>query len=232
MSPELIAGRVVILRPHEHVSHETIYQWIYTEARHHIGHLARAHRRRLRRGYSRKHTKAHIPGRIPLDRRPQAVAARRQIGHWETDTVVSRQSVAALQVVVERVTRYTKMKKLSRKSAPQMRIGLTRTLSRYPHPVRRTITYDNGSENTEHQQVNAVLGTRSYFCTPFHSREKGTAENTIGLVRRWLPKKTNFATVSVGTVKAIERWLNNRPRKCLDYKTPAEVFRASVAFTP
>jgi len=222
----------VILRPHEHVSHETIYQWIYTEARHHIRHLARAHRRRLRRGYSRKHTKAHIPGRIPLDRRPQAVAARRQIGHWETDTVVSRQSVAALQVVVERVTRYTKMKKLSRRSDPQMRIGLTRTLSRYPRPVRRTITYDNGSENTEHQQVNAVLGTRSYFCAPFHSWEKATAENTIGLVRRWLPKKTNFATVSVGTVKAIERWLNNRPRKCLDYKTPAEVFRASVALTP
>jgi IS30 family transposase len=112
-----------------------------------------------------------------------------------------------------------------------MRIGLNRALARYPAALRRTITYDNGTENTDHLQVNAVLGTKSYFCAPYHSWEKGTVENTIGLMRRWLPKKTDFATVSPRQVKTIERWINHRPRKCLNYKTPAETFRVCVALT-
>ena len=230
-SPELIAGRMALLWPVEHVSHEAIYGWIYAEARKHIPHLVRSHRKRQRRGYSRKHEKPHIPSRVGIEDRPAVVESRRQIGHWEADTVVSRQSKAALQVVVERKARYTKIGKLKSRSARRMRIGMNRMLSRYPASVLKTMTYDNGTENTDHLEVNAVLGTRSYFCTPFHSWEKGTVENTIGLVRRWLPKKTNFATVSNRQVKAIERWLNHRPRKCLNYKTPAEVFRAAVALT-
>ncbi|MDH4183227.1 MAG: IS30 family transposase, partial [Nitrospinota bacterium] len=89
---------------------------------------------------------------------------------------------------------------------------------------------DNGSENADHALVNRTLGTDSYFCAPYHSWEKGTVENTIGLVRRWLPKKTNLDTVSDDKIKEIERWLNDRPRKCLGYKTPLEVFnKLSVA---
>lgn len=231
-SPELIAGRMALLWPQEHVSHEAIYGWIYVEARQHIPHLVRNHRRRQRRGYSRKHAKPHIPGRICIEDRPAIVETRRQMGHWEADTVVSRQSKPALQVMVERKARYTRMGKMQNRSAREMRIGINRKLSRYPASILKTITYDNGTENTEHLGVNAILGTRSYFCTPFHSWERGTVENTIGLVRRWLPKKTNFATVSSKRVKAIGYWLNHRPRKCLNYKTPAEVFRASVALTP
>lgn len=231
-SPELIAGRMTLLWPMEHVSHEAIYGWIYAEARHHIPQLVRAHRKRQRRGYSRKPVQSHIPGRIGIEKRPAIVASRHQTGHWEADTVVSRQSKAALQVVVERKARYSKLKHLSARSACQMRIGMNRMLSRYPASLLKTVTYDNGTENTEPLYVNQVLGTRSYFCTPFHSWEKGTVENTIGLVRRWLPKKTDFAMVSHRQVKAIERWLNHRPRKCLNYKTPAEVFRTAVALTP
>lgn len=230
-SPELIAGRMALLWPLEHVSHEAIYGWIYAEARKHILNLVRSHRKRQRRGYSRKHAKPHIPGRVAIAERPAVVETRRQMGHWEADTVVSRQSKAALQVIVERKARYTKIGKMSARSACQMRIGMNRMLSRYPASVLKTMTYDNGTENTEHLGVNEVLGTRSYFCTPFHSWERGTVENTIGLVRRWLPKKTDFATVSNRQVKTIERWLNHRPRKCLNYKTPAEVFRAAVALT-
>lgn len=230
-SPELIAGRTGLLWPQESVSHEAIYGWIYAEARKHIPKLTRSHRTRQPRGYSRKHATPHIPGRVAIEERPAVVEARRQMGHWEADTVVSRQSKAALQVIVERKARYTKIGKLSARSARQMRMGLNRMLSRYPASLLKTMTYDNGTENTEHLGVNAVLGTRSYFCTPFHSWERGTVENTIGLVRRWLPKKTDFATVSHRQVKAIERWLNHRPRKCLNYKTPAEAFRAAVALT-
>lgn len=231
-SPELIAGRTALLWPLEHVSHEAIYGWIYATARKHISNLVRSHRKRQRRGYSRKHAKPHIPGRVAIEERPAVVETRRQMGHWEADTVVSRQSKAVLQVIVERKTRYTKIGKMSARSARQMRIGMNRMLSRYPDSFLKTMTYDNGTENTEHLGTNEVLGTRSYFCTPFHSWERGTVENTIGLVRRWLPKKTDFATVSNRQVKTIERWLNHRPRKCLNYKTPAEALRTAVALTP
>jgi len=146
--------------------------------------------------------------------------------------VISRKSKAAIQVTVERKARYTKLAKLTKKGSRQMSIALVRRLSRIPTPLRRSITYDNGSENTEHLRTNRLLGTRSYFCEPFHSWERGTVENTIGLVRRFFPKKTDFARISKSRIQSVERWLNNRPRKCLGFKTPAEVFKsAGVALT-
>jgi IS30 family transposase len=225
-SPELIAGRWSRGHPQTPISHEAIYQWIYAQARELIPCLVRAHRKRQRRGYSRKHSKAHIPNRLPIDQRPVAAQDRQQAGHWEADTAVSRQSKAALQVSVERKTRFTKLTKLSRKGAREMRMALGRRLSGLPQHLRLTITYDNGSENAEHEKVNATLGTQSFFCQPYHSWERGTNENTIGLIRRWLPKKTNFAKIPNRTVKQIEHWLNHRPRKCLNFLTPAETLKA------
>jgi transposase, IS30 family len=118
------------------------------------------------------------------------------------------------------------MAKLKTKSARAMSIALTRRLSHYPRKLRLSITYDNGPENAEHLRTNKILGTSSYFCEPFHSYERGTVENTIGLVRRFLPKKTNLANISQNHLTKIEYWLNKRPRKCLGYKTPAEIFKA------
>jgi IS30 family transposase len=231
-SPELIAGRLKIQHPRHCISHEAIYQWVYSEARHLIALLVRAHRRRKNRGYSRRHKKSHIPERVPIERRPPHVLKRLKTGHWETDTAISRKSLAALQVTVERKTRYTRLAKLKQKGSREMSIALTRRLSRYPLQMRRSITYDNGSENVEHSRTNRVLGTRSYFCEPYHSWERGTVENTIGLVRRFFPKKTDFAMISKNKIQSVERWLNNRPRKCLGFKTPAEVFKsAGVALT-
>ena len=231
-SPELTAGWLQRLHPERAISHEAIYQWVYTEARHLIPCLVRAHRTRKRRGYSRRHHKTHIPGRVSIRQRPASVLARRRIGHWETDTAVSRCSPNALQVTVERKTRYARLAQLPKKGAREMSAALTRRLSRYPTALRRSLTYDNGSENTEHRHTNHVLGTRSYFCEPFHSWERGTVENTIGLVRRFFPKKTDFATISKNRIQAVERWLNHRPRKCLGFQTPAEVFHSSgVALT-
>ncbi len=157
-----------------------------------------------------------------IKERPKEVQLRQEPGHWETDTAVSRQSLSALQVSVERKTRLSKLAKLLRKGAHPMNIALTMRLRRYPNWFRTSITYDNGSENTEHIRTNKILGTRSYFCEPFHSWEKGTVENTIGLVRRFFPKKTDFAKVSKNRINAVERWLNNRPRKCLGFLTPLE----------
>jgi IS30 family transposase len=225
-SPELIAGRLSIDHPKVSISHEAIYQWIYHDARHLIAFLVRAHRRRKHRGYSRKHKKPHIPERISIRERPAAVLKRRQIGHWETDTISCRKSYQAVQVSVERKARYAKLAKLKAKTSRAMSLGLIRRLCRYPANLRRSITYDNGPENAEHMHTNEILGTLSYFCEPFHSYQRGTVENTIGLVRRFVPKKTNLAEVSQDHLTKIEYWLNNRPRKCLKFKTPAEVFKA------
>lgn len=225
-SPELIAGRVTLENPRLSISHEAIYQWIYQEAPHLILSLVRSHRKRKHRGYSRKHKKSHIPERISIQERPRIVLRRLQIGHWETDTISCRKSYQAVQVTVERKARYAKLAKLKTKTSRAMSIALTRRLSRYPTPLRLSITYDNGPENAEHLRTNKVLGTCSYFCEPFHSYERGTVENTIGLVRRFLPKKTDLAKISQVHLSKIENWLNNRPRKCLGFKTPAEVFKA------
>lgn len=224
-SPELISGRLRHLKLGGRVSHEAIYQWIYLCARGLIACLARSHRRRLPRGHSRKHRRSHIPGRVPIAQRPARVARRRQAGHWEVDTAVSRRGKAALAIAAERKTRYTRIRRLPRKTARTLAVALNRTLAQYPARLRLSLTYDNGSENTEHRRVNAVLGTRSFFCAPFHSWEKGTVENTIGLVRRFFPKGTDFTRLPARAIKRVERWLNHRPRKCLNYQTPAEVFR-------
>jgi IS30 family transposase len=228
-SPELIAGRLRRLRPAQAVSHETIYAWVYTGARWLIPSLARAHRRRKRRGYSRRHKTTHIPGRIGVAARPVIANRRGRLGDWEADTMITRHGAAALQVLVDRRSRYTRLNRLPRRTARRMRSTLTRALSHLPPRARHTVTYDNGSENAEHLAVNAVLGTRSFFCTPYTSQERGTVENTAGLIRRFFPKRTNFAKLRHQDIKAVERWLNHRPRRVLDFQTPAEVFRLSVA---
>lgn len=141
-------------------------------------------------------------------------------------TISCRKSYQAVQVTVKCKVRYAKMANLKTKSARAMSIALTRRLSRYPTHLRLSITYNNRSENAEHLRTNKILGTCSYFCEPFHSYERGTVENTNSLVRRFLPKKTNLAMISQVHLSKIQNWLNHRPRKCLGFKTPAEVFKA------
>ncbi|MBN2420647.1 IS30 family transposase, partial [Candidatus Woesearchaeota archaeon] len=119
--------------------------------------------------------------------------------------------------------------KLPNREAATMRKAMNRSMCRLPKRLRRTITYDNGVENTEHQLVNDVLGTRSFFCTPYTSQERGTVENRAGLVRRHFPKKTDFAMLPSSNVVAVRRWLNNRPMKCLGFQTPAEALRRGGA---
>lgn len=228
-SPEQVAGCLALDMPTASLSYETIYQYIYHQDRSLIALLPRAHRIRHKRGQTHKHRKSHIPERVPITLRPAYIQLRIQPGHWEADTVVSRQSLAALHVLTERTTRFTKITKLDQKTASLSRIAINRRLSQHPQHLRRSITYDNGSENVEHTKVNATLGTKSYFCLPFHSWEKGTVENTIGLIRRFFPKKTDFAKITKKQIKRVEALLNNRPRKCLGFKTPLASFLKSGA---
>jgi IS30 family transposase len=153
------------------------------EARELIPYLPRGHRLRQERGHSRKHRKAHIPGRISIEKRSAAVAFRKRMGDWEADTIVSRKSKATLQLLVERKTRYAYWNWMPNREAATMRKTANRSLCRLPSSFRRTITFDNGVENTEHQAINRILGTKSYFWTPDTSQERGTVENRVGLVR-------------------------------------------------
>lgn len=231
LSPELIAGRLNHDLKGVRISHEAIYQFLYTEAPHLAQFLARRHKKRMKRWHTNKHRKSHIPQRVSIDERPAIVESRRQFGHWEADTILSRAGKAALMVLVERKSRLTRLAKLKRKTAAAMRAAINRRLSRFPKRLRRTLTYDNGSENVEHVRVNKTVGTKSYFCQPFHSWEKGAVENINGLVRRTYPKRTNFDTITSREIKRLEILLNQRPRKCLGFCTPLEVIRKSGALT-
>jgi len=147
-SPELIAGRL----RHEHnelsISHEAIYQWIYTEALEHIPNLTRQHKRRRRHGARNPFKTGGIACRVSIDERPLAVDLRQEIGHWEADTVISRRArSAALQVLAERKSRYTMVTSLPGLDARSMREALIRRLKKVPLELRQTITYDNGTEN-------------------------------------------------------------------------------------
>lgn len=231
-SPELIAGRLPQEHPGLTISHETIYQYIYEQQPDFIPHLVRSHKKRRKRCAGTKQPKVIIPGRVFIDERPKEINNRSEIGHWEADTVVSRQSKKALAVLFERASRYVQIEKIKNKQSDVFASAVIKRLNGYPEHLRNSITYDNGTENVEHEKINAALKTDSYFCHPYHSWEKGGVENSIGLIRRFFPKKTNFSTVSSDTIERVESLLNNRPRKCLNFHTPFEVLSLAVALTP
>jgi IS30 family transposase len=228
-SPELISGQFRIHRQElPRVSTEAIYQWIYAEAIHLIGTLVRSHRcRRLRKNRG-KGKKVIIPHRVSIVERPAAVQDRKEPGHWESDLMIGR-GQSPLQDNVERVSRLSKIVKLPNKSAPQSRKALERSLGPLPPSLRRSVTYDNGTENIEHHLLNREIGTRSFFCNPYHSWEKGSVENRNGVIRRFFPKGTNFDTITDEEIQRVEDKINNRPMKCLNFKTPAQVFTSLVA---
>lgn len=230
-SPEIISGRLKEKSPDLKISHEAIYQWIYKDAPEQIANLVRKHKRRRKKGQSRKHRKSHIPCRIAIDERPDYINKRKNIGHWESDSAVSRQSKESLHVMAERKSRLAIVSKIKNNKSKDVREVMVKRMSRIPDSAVKSFTYDNGSENVSHVMVNNDLKTKSYFCNPYRSWEKGTVENTIGLIRRFFPKKTDFRYVTEEEIKYVENWLNNRPRKCLAFKTPYEVFKQSVAVT-
>lgn len=223
-TPELIAGRLNQDHSEWSISHEAVYQYIYEDAPELKKYLPRSHRARRKRKTSRANSVNRIPERVSIDQRPQQANDRIQFGHWEADTAVSRQSLASLAILAERVSRLTKLKKIDHNNAKDFSKAIIARLVSVVPTKLKTITYDNGKENMNHQSINASLGTQSFFCNPYHSWEKGSVEQIVGLVRRYLPKKTDFAKVSDDQIAYIEHQLNSRPRKCLNFRTPYEVF--------
>ncbi len=188
-SPELVAKRLAIELLERSISHDATYQWGYKDSIHLILFLVQAHRKPKDSAYSCKHKKSYISERISIKEHPAAVLKCLCVGHRETDTLSCRKSCPAVLVSVERKARYGKVARLKTKSSRAMTGALSWRLSRYPAKLRHSIPFDKEPEIAEHMRTNKILGTCSYFCEPFQSFERGTVENTIGLVRCFLPKR-------------------------------------------
>jgi IS30 family transposase len=233
-SPEIISNKITTDIRGASISHEAIYQYIYhpkTRDREElIASLVRGHRKRKQKSTGRKEHKTKIPNRISIDERPISVDNRSRYGHWEGDSLVSRKSLAALNSLVERKSRLLMLTRLDRKTAQQTTDAVVQRLKSLPERARRTLTLDNGTENAMHEEITETIGTRCYFADPYASWQRGANEQVNGMVRRYFPKGTNFSKITNEQVAWVESRINNRPRKCLGYKTPAEV--AAVALAP
>lgn len=223
-TPEVISGRLSLQSELPQVSHEAIYQYIYKEAPELSESLPRKHKKRRRKIPYRKR-RSNITERTMIYDRPENINNRSEYGHWESDTIESRNRKSGLNVLVERKSRITHISKLNSKKSLDTQKAIQKRLLNHPSALIQSITYDNGSENSNHLKVNEVLESNSYFCIPYHSWEKGAVEQINSLIRRYIPKKTDISQISGTEIYKIEKLLNNRPRKCLNYKTPYEVFR-------
>jgi IS30 family transposase len=227
-SPEIISERIKI-DLNLSVSHETIYMWVYKERNDLTVYLTKKQPGRKPRTKHRKSKRNLIPNRIDIDQRPVEADKREEFGHFEADCIESsRNSKTALLVISDRTSRRTKIKKLTRKTAEQASSQIIFALKDYNIIDLKTMTYDNGCEFCWHERVNEELNTKSFFCKPYHAWEKGTVENINGIIRRFFPKKTDFDSISLEQIQYVEDWINNRPMKVLNFKTPNEKYRELI----
>ena len=222
-SPEIISGRLKLEPGYEYVCHESIYQYIYKHAPELREHLPRKHKRRRKKYPYRKYIKK-ISFKTSIIDRPKKIDMRIEAGHWESDSVESKGRNSALNVLLERVTRLVHITRVDSKKSVDTKNAIVRKLSKHDCEFVKSITYDNGVENALHLKINEQLGCKSYFCQPYHSWEKGAVEQVNGLIRRYLPKGTDFIEIPLKTLREIEYRINSRPRKCLAFKTPYEVY--------
>jgi IS30 family transposase len=229
-SPDQIAGcsrREFACSPHRHVSRQTIDNWIERQ-----GSNRAQWRGFLRLGRPRR-KRPENPGRLPnsvsIEGRPKVVDRRERFGDWEGDTIVSSGHRGGLATLVERKSGYTMLARVDDRKSRTVRLAAEQRLSPLPTFLRRTITFDNGKEFAEHPSLAATTGMSIYFARPYCAWQRGTNENTNGLVRQYLPKGTDFRDVSHRVVAEIESSLNDRPRKRLNYRTPHEVLATLLA---
>ena len=224
-SPEQIAGRLRLEGSEHTAGVETIYRFIYRPAvRREKLHrfLPRAKATRGRRTFKRR--RAPILGRRSIHQRPETVALRHEFGHWESDLMQFRTQRGNLLTLCERKTRFTLTAPLKTKLAAETGTEIIKVLGALPQGARKTVTFDNGGEFAQHQRLEAALGIVVYFCDPHSPWQRGTIENTNGILRRDMPRKTNITNYTVQDISDITWAINATPRKCLGYKTPAEAF--------
>lgn len=234
-SPEQIAG-CIFGEIGEHISHEAIYRFIYAHIRYskpQPGYedlrpfLRRRRKLRIPKG-SRRCQRVAKPLGISIDARPQIIEKRKRVGDWESDTVESKDHKPGINTLVERKTGFVFMTKLSAKTSIATARAIEQRLTPLPAQARHTITFDNGPENQAWRHIEAATNADCYFAHPYHSWERGTNENTNGLIRDYFPKKTDFTTISEAELSYVEQELNTRPRKRLGWQTPLEALSVAL----
>ena len=229
-SPEQISGRIRKDYPNDPVmsiSHEAIYMHIYSHRQARLNRkliaLLPYHKTRRRKRKLSLKRRTRIKDQVSIEQRPKHIETRLEIGHWEGDLMIGVKQASAIGTLVERKARYTCIVKLENRKSATVRKQFVKVLNRFESKCKKTLTYDNGLEMAQHKQLTKQTGTQVYFAHPYSSWERGTNENTNGLIRRYFPKGTNFNEVTEQQLKEVEYSLNNRPRKVLGYKTPSEV---------
>lgn len=223
-SPKQISGRLRQQRTLS-ISHETIYRHVWRD-RILGGSLytyLRGARKKRRKRYGAYDSRGRLAGKRHISERPLAAEQRSEIGHWEIDTVIGQGSRHCLVTIVDRKTRYLVIGKLRARTKEHTNHRTLRLMRRHPHRFK-TITADNGTEFHDYAQIEHATGIAFYFATPHHSWERGTSENTNGLIRQYVPRGTSMAKLSQHRCNAIARELNDRPRERLGFKTPQECF--------
>jgi len=230
-TPEMIHGRAR-LEGRPMVTHERIYQFIYADARQggtlwkHLPRAKRKRKRRCPRDDGRR--RGRIPHQRSIDSRPDIVQTRKRVGDWEGDLITGVSDTGHLVTLVERKTRFTLIGKVDSKHADQVKQQVGTLFAQVPYDARKTLTLDNGKEFALHQQMGQESGIDVYFAHPYHSWERGTNENTNGLIRRIYPKRASFAHIGAEELTRIEQYVNDRPRKCLGWLTPREALYAEL----
>jgi IS30 family transposase len=238
-SPEEISKRLKIEYAWDmnmQVSHEAIYQYIYVLPRGELKQLLikglrqeRKHRRPQKRGDTTE-TRGKIANMLSIEERPAEVAERSVPGHWEGDLILGKYKRSALGTLVERTTRYTILVPLGEhKDATSVREAYAEAFKTLPAELKKSLTYDQGKEMSEHEQFTIDTGIQVYFAHPGSPWERGTNENTNGLIRQYFPKGTDFTQVSKEEILNAQRKLNDRPRRALGYLKPDEVINQLVA---
>lgn len=233
-SPEQIAGSIKDLYPNDpimSISHEAIYKHIYRHRQSRLGRklimlLPYSHsKRRNKKRFGSK--RSRIKDAVSIELRPN-IQDRKQLGHWEGDQIVGVGHKSAIATMVERKTRYTYIIFLKDRTSETMTQAVAKTLNNLIPEARKTMTYDNGMEMANHKWLTEHTGMDIYFAHPYSPWERGTNENTNGLIRRYFPKKTDFNNITEQQLKHAQNRLNNRPRKVLKYKTPAYMLELEI----
>jgi IS30 family transposase len=238
-SPEQIAGWLKHTYPREshRVSHETIYRSLFIQARgalkkELLQHLRRTRGMRRSRHYTQKTTDTHgrIADAVSISERPAAVEDRAVPGHWEGDLLFGGRS-SQIATLVERQTRYVMLVKVASNDTATVVNALIKNARKLPLELYKSLTWDRGHEMAGHKRFTLATDIQVYFCDPRSPWQRGSNENTNGLLRQYLPKGIDISSYSQAKLNAVARQLNERPRKTLGYQTPAEMFSQSVALT-
>lgn len=233
-SPEQIAGRLAYDAGRRVISYESIYRFIYTQIARHKDYrwrryLPRGKSRRGCRGRKGGSSASFIEARIPLSERPPDAADRKTPGHWEADLMLFSKYGQAVLTVHERQSRLLVALRPANRKADRIARHLGAIFAQLPPRLRRSVTFDNGTEFARHSRLHR-LAMETFFCDPYAPWQKGGIENAIGRMRRFMPRKTDLATLSNAQFQAAVAAYNNTPRKCLDWKTPAETFSQVLHF--